>query len=747
MKINKNYLKLITLFALTLSSKAYAFCDFKTADYIEKLESPESIKTIKITIPKARTYIKNFLQIITFDKTSSSARRTFIIPSELKKEFKAKINVSYKFGNCSYEGTVRQHGDLDDHIILKKGTPIRSLKIKLKNGNILNSTRFRILIPETRNSYNEILGSIILSNLGFITPKSAEVFVSVNNENYRMIFSEDSRKEMLERNLRREGPIFTGDESLFNYEKLSEREIDQLSLARLINHKWFQKGDSSRKITLNAFSRIQNLYLQQTALIKDDEVWKPDMISKFDNTNTKIFKDYSFLLLAMNGKHGLHLHNRKFYFNTLSDSFEPIYHDGNLNLRKKITFNYLDTINLNNFEQDYKFEYSDSIKKKEFKERVLKEFKKRILKFDENTNNYFEKSFSVLNYNIDFLQSYLDQNLNLNPITYENKIARKKYIDKSKEILSNQSIINNVKIKNEHIIGEVEDNKFKKIFTHNEFSKILRSRTRKSNKKKYVILPSSESNLDKNFKRKKLVGIKGYIFYTKGIKIKVRPKIKKLIFTQMDSRDWVKINNANLEGWDITFNGKSTNKKDPENYQRFNKYGLTGCLNIYNSKIDNSSFKIFNGQCEDSLNIINSNGSIDELNIRNAYQDGIDIDFSKIRINKVTISQAGNDCFDVSGGSYYLLSGSLSNCKDKAISIGEKSLFNIEDIFIKNAKSGITIKDLSKIYLNTGFIKDSEICVSAYQKKQEFGGGIAYIKDLECDGENYVDEYSSIYNL
>ena len=47
MKINKNYLKLIILFALTLSSKAYAVCDFKTAEYIDKLESPNSIKSIK----------------------------------------------------------------------------------------------------------------------------------------------------------------------------------------------------------------------------------------------------------------------------------------------------------------------------------------------------------------------------------------------------------------------------------------------------------------------------------------------------------------------------------------------------------------------------------------------------------------------------------------------------------------------------------------------------------------------------
>jgi len=735
MKINQNYIKLIILFALTLSSKAHAVCDFKTAEYIEGLENPKSIKSIKITIPKARAYIKNFIQILTFGGR--------YIPTELKKEFKAEINISYIFGNCSYKGVVRQHGDQHDHIILKKGTPFRSLKIKLENGNILNSTRFRLLIPETRNSHNEILGSIILNNLGFITPKSTEVFVSVNNANYKMIFSEDSRKEMLERNLKREGPIFKGDESIFWSEKISTKTANDLSLSRLINHKWFLKGESSRKITLNAFSKVQNLYLQQKQLLWESNA--EDLVSKFDNTNSKIFKDYAFLLLAMNGNHGLHLHNRKFYFNSLSDGFEPIYHDGDLNLSKRISYGYLDARNLNNFEKNYKFEYFDQIKKKEFEERTLKEFKKRVLKFDEKTKNYFEKSFSVLRYNSDFLQSYLDQNLHLKPVYYNNDIVRKKYVDKFKELLPDQSIINNVKINNEYIFAEINDKESKKIFTHDEFSKILRSKKR--SKKGYVYLPFVKSNIDNNLIRKKIFEINGDIYYKKGIKIKIKPQIKKIIFTQIDSRDWVKIKNANLEGWDIIFKGKAPDKKNSGNKQRFNKYGLTGCLNIYNSLVDNSSFKVLNGQCEDSLNIMNSNGSIDEVRIINAYQDGIDIDFSNIRIDNAIISQAGNDCLDVSGGEYNLLNGNLSNCKDKAISVGEKSQFNIKNVYIQNAKSGITVKDLSKLYLNNAFIKDSEICLAAYQKKQEFGGGIAYINYLECEGESFVDENSSIYNL
>ena len=39
-------------------------------------------------------------------------------------------------------------------------------------------------------------------------------------------------------------------------------------------------------------------------------------------------------MAIMNGAHGLRPHNRKFYFNALENSFEPIYYDGNININE-----------------------------------------------------------------------------------------------------------------------------------------------------------------------------------------------------------------------------------------------------------------------------------------------------------------------------------------------------------------------------------------------------------------------------
>ena len=54
-----------------------------------------------------------------------------------------------------------------------------------------------------------------------------------------------------------------------------------------------------------------------------------------NNLVNNSFQEYFLTLLAMNGAHGLRPHNRRFYFDSLANNFEPIYYDGDLNLDKK----------------------------------------------------------------------------------------------------------------------------------------------------------------------------------------------------------------------------------------------------------------------------------------------------------------------------------------------------------------------------------------------------------------------------
>ena len=179
-----------------------------------------------------------------------------------------------------------------------------------------------------------------------------------------------------------------------------------------------------------------------------------------------------------------------------------------------------------------------------------------------------------------------------------------------------------------------------------------------------------------------------------------------------------------MKNIEIIYNNGKSNSESEKLDQRFNKKGLTGCLNIYNSLLDQISIKVIDGECEDSLNIINSIGDISNINISNAYQDAVDLDFSNIKIKKIDIVNAGNDCFDVSGGTYFIGNGKFYQCKDKAISVGEKSRLKIDEIFIDYAKTGIAVKDLSKLSARKSTINNSMLrtCLS---KEKEFGGASA----------------------
>ena len=67
--------------------------------------------------------------------------------------------------------------------------------------------------------------------------------------------------------------------------------------------------------------------------------------------------------------------------------------------------------------------------------------------------------------------------------------------------------------------------------------------------------------------------------------------------------DWVLISGGDYSEWDISFRGLSHSSFENKILkQRFNQYGLTGCLTIYKALVDNSNFQVNGGLCEDSIN-------------------------------------------------------------------------------------------------------------------------------------------------
>ena len=730
MRLHRLYIVLIYIFLLAWPNISLANCSFKTVDFIDELNIPKSIISIQIKIPKSAKYNQNFLKIM--------LTNTRLIAPKFKKKFKAIIKVKYKFGSCTYKATVRQNGDFKDHIKLVNGNPFRSLIVEIKNGNIQKAVKFKLLLPETRMHYNEILGTIITRELGFITPETFEVLVNVNGTESIMLFQEDARKEMLERNKRREGPMFEGDESMsLAYEKWRYNPFD-VALSRLTNRKWFSLGKSSETITLQAYNKLQESHLRNI-------IFFPDRIERFiispNKNRTTAFQDYYFLMTAMNGSHALYPNNRKYYYNSFLESFEPIYYDGNLNLKRKLVS--LDLLLEYAFTEGYYFSKKDELQSKVFYTAILNKFENRIIDYSSSSKKFAIDSMRQLSLNTEFLQKEISimRKKKLPEFTLPQAIIQ--YFDRLKKHKLDHKNIHLIARHNEFYVARDNYQNTLKI-TKKQLGAVMSKNI--FNGKPHILLPQIlPSDIHKEDIKKELLKIYGggILISNSGIDIKIDNMYKKIVIKQTNPNDWVLFRDVDLSGWVINFNGAEKNVVEKKT-QRFNSHGMTGCLNFYNSVFKDTSLFADGGQCEDTINIANSSGYISKLNVSNSFADAVDFDFSKLNISDVSITNAGNDCLDVSGGSYDILKASLVNCSDKGLSVGEVSTFTGEKISVSQANIGISSKDLSKVKISEYLTDNVVICIEARQKKQEFGGSLAIIRQMSCEGPRNEDIHSSV---
>ena len=729
---------------------ANAKCNFITAEYINELDNPKFIKKIEIRIPKSLKYVINFNKII--------ATRSENIPPELRRTFRAKVKVIYDFGSCIYNAKVRQKGDWKDHISEEKNT--RSLKVNLKEGNILNAVRFNLFLPETRGNLNEVLGTLLLKKLNFISPDTFQVETEINGVNALMLFQEDIQKELLEKNNRREGPLFEGDESLlwsrkkFNNDcKIDcfQNEFEKIMLARVINSKWFLKGKSPENITLSAFAKLQKAYLNYSQNIET----RAGIIIFPNNRDSNLFEDYFFILLSMNGEHALRPHNRSYYYNSFLRKFEPIYYDGNLHLLQDTSIN--ENILKYGFKNEYTFKYIDKLSDTNFIRELFEAFQDRLAVTDSESIVFFNTAMLQIAENAKSIQgfknfvNYTKRMGNPKLIGWEEETFYKtqnftknllKYFDVQKELKIEQVIIKSLNNSTSKILALDQKNK-SVLLTKKNIAQIISRNNLKGQRNIYLPNSIDESNL-LNLKFKKIEK-NGTLIHSKGMSIKINKEEKNILIAQESSSDWILFREADLTDWKIIFKGNNNNNTALlDKASRLNDFGMTGCLNFYKTKFINTTILTEDGSCEDSINIINSSGNINEIRVKNAISDAIDLDFSNIEIDSINVYEAGNDCLDVSGGKYSLVNLSLSRCGDKGISVGEKSNLKANNVIINTASIGVSSKDLSETFIKKGNFVGITNCYEAAQKKQEFGGAKLIFENLLCDGGFIKDDQSII---
>lgn len=759
--VNKKSIFLIVVF-LIISKNLFA--NNNTSDFLDSCYAnikPQKIDELKIEnisieFSKNKQWVKNLFNIhLYFEKKKYESEHekwfsNFRIKDKYKKRFNANILVKFKdYKKCKFKAKVRVTGDLWWHLNWKKGSPISSLHVKLLNGNLYNVTQFKLFLKEARYDKNEIFVANLFKELGFISPKTFYVNAKVNNVNHQYIFQEDIRKELIESSSYREGPLLEGDErftvSLTEKEK---KNFPNINFAKIVNKKFLKKNSSNSISGLEALTNMNKLYLYNHNYKLNNKIYDPfsHIFYLFSNNffskkNSEILNTFEALSIAIDIEHGLSMDDRRFYFDPFSKFYLPIYYDGKSQILEKNQHT-----NINNKTFSYEAVQGSSNAIKKINNLDLKLFliklKKSGLNISENElKNTINKILSRLEMLKEKNKFKDEQNDNNNFFENEhdkNNLVKFIFTEYKKKQFS----ICDFDLKNCNILKFKKSEYFKILneFTNQEFNFIQKNMSTKS----HMIFLFDEADINKqtfnffNDDWNYLDELKNTKIFYKNVDIFFDER-NRLISAKQTKRDGkILFLGGKLNKWNINFEGVTnvSNIDILNNYDISNNY--TGCLSFYEVEFDSTNITSTNSDCEDSVNIIRGQGKINKILINNSASDALDVDFSNLSINNVTVNTASNDCIDFSSGNYNLGKLYLQKCGDKALSVGEKSFVQIDEIYAKNSIIGIASKDSSIVNLEKGNFENLKFCLSAYKKKQEFNGGFITVKNLNC--KNYYQK-------
>lgn len=672
---------------------------------------------------------------------------------------------------CKFTARIRHNGDQKDHIKLKNNSLIQSLDIHLDKGHIHGVTKFKLLLSHTRGKVeDEIFITTLLRRFNYLSPRTILVNAKVNNVKSKMIFQEKAAKELLENGLRREGPIFEGDERfMFRLSadlpdnNLSNWDVGMVPLlesgvkammAKQVNTKLIQRTKNHEMISYNSLSNLNHIYLLYSNMFKNeknnfiysDYTLSNNLLGFKKKENVLKLDIYNLLMNSANANHGLAPNNRKYYWNSFSSYFEPINYDSNADIDNNNPSLHLP---------------------------VGSEIESAFLELEQKLNNV---DIDSLNEEIQFRGIKQGKNITqkkIQSLISNLKKINKTYIEYDKEILefNEKAIINDLmwenyvrsvkKIDTEiKLIKQLKDNSFESC------QQLLNCKKQSLSDKQVASMLEGEliiegldyQYLGKTIKKNQLINSLNYnsinfknskFYYEDDISFNFDEAKNELNIYQNEPGARAFFIDGKLKDLKINYFGNYNKKKFEKNPKNFpiDINSLTACLSLINIDLSNITLNAYNSTCEDSINLINASGDIKETNIKDSFLDGLDIDFSNIKIESVNINNAKNDCLDVSGGNYEFKNLNLKNCGDKGVSVGEKSNVLIDQAIVNDTNIGIASKDSSVTKLNDLTLRNLKVCVSAYNKKQEYSGGFLKVNSFEC--QNYitmfdVDAYSKI---
>jgi len=747
-----NYFKLnIILLLLLISTFTYSdnWSETYSCNYndVNKFLDDKQLVSMSIEVQKHRKWVKNYFNLI--NSTTYIDDRVQInrfIDDKYKKKFKADILIFFDNGlECQFPAKIRINGDKKDHVDAAPG--VASLDVRLLSGNINSIIKFKLLLPHTRGGDNEIFTANLLRETGFLSPRTQYVNTTLNGNLVKYIFQEKITKEFVESNKLREAPILEGDERFLFGNDMDW--FDRFGLSRIVNYKWTSKGLDSLEISKDALAVLNKAYLEYLIHkhyyknYNDERFLNARILGGGSEYLIKKNREFMSILLVLGATHGLRPHNRNFYYDPMYEGMLPIYYDGEPSV------------------MDGSYNNSSLEKIREFGNRYSRDEvieSQSVINLINNLNkNKFRYKLKLAG--LDIKQELLDEKINtiikllkhlsLSEYFLNDNISYKTYFsiydDKKKRLIfdgSKKLQVFNCDLHAKNCINEE--------FTLREYSKILGGKYIDVNNVEYIYignklayenLLSKKSNNNSNIRLYQIENKSQLTTYGEMDALIDRDS-RNIHLYQNNINDKAVINGGFLKNWTINYHG--SNKGILHNKQRFNVNLYTGCLTLLDIKVFDINVNVNDAMCEDGVNFIRVSGSVNDINIRNVKSDALDVDFSDLVFDKIKVKGAGNDCIDLSSGKYKIFNSILSECQDKAISVGEGSEVYLSKINVFNANTGIAVKDSSIANIQNSTFKDVDVCFSSYNKKQEFWGGRLQVDNHNCKNDKIYQQNNSV---
>jgi hypothetical protein len=730
---------------------------------------PDSI-SVEIAGSKQRKWIENLLKTLTSRKKN--------IPPSARKNFDATVSWELNGQRCESKAKVRLNGDAKDHISYTGNMVISSVVVKLLDGHVGNSVRFKLLLPETRAGDRELIAIQLFREFGFLAPESRIVTGYLNGIETEYLFQEIPAKEFMEANALRESVLVEGDErwgwlmhsrpDVYS-EKLVHDAVwvENRSFGRADNRGWIANPVAT-DIAIAGLTLANQVYhayhVDKPHRVGDEDHLGMSSSFRLDQNSEIIEKERLFVLLSkvLYASHGLRLHNRKFYFDPMYQMLKPIYYDG-MPLRGQD--NYLGLFPRNGTFPESEIDMViDKLSDGRVRNRVFREVVSRGATIGRKE---FEDLLDIALSRTRALEPRhatrpaepppvrtLDLNLLLEQ---ENGADHYEFFgfDIAAEafrhcIFTGDSFSDPAltcegtsmtpkDILSEPIAENGDPIPFVGAFGQRDLS-TLRFSTPLVVRERKLLNPQS---LDISVDIDELLIIE----YTNTY-IGVEPPVVK-----------VSVRSDGLRSGKVMVIGDvparayfevSGTKSGVAGLTRYDQRLLTGCLTFVDANFEGVKVVSKLGACEDSVNFVRSKGTVTELLVMRPLADAVDADFSDLQFDRIEISESDNDCIDLSAGTYRISQFNVSACADKGLSVGEKAVVFIDNFVATDANIAAAVKDSSFLSIGSAAIESVKTCFAAYRKKQEFDGARLALGDKvpsECTPDKILIQPGSIMTI